>query len=322
MEEKYNFELMWSENIEKKISSIVLNTIKNYKKNNLITHIHKYPIPSKEEIIYILNNLFEILYPGYFTDKNLNNANIQYYLGDKISNVYEKLSKQIANSFRHEHIIKNNKCELCDKSIKKGIEATLYLLENIPNIRDFLSLDVQAAYDGDPAAKSFNEIVFSYPGLFAITVHRIAHVLYEKNIPLIPRIMSEYSHSLTGIDIHPGAKIGKYFFIDHGTGVVIGETCIIGNNVKIYQGVTLGALSFPKDEKGKLLKGLQRHPIIEDNVTIYSGATILGGKTIIGKNSTIGGNVWIVSSIPSNSKVILANSEKNIIIAENKKNHK
>ena len=319
MEEKYNFELMWSEKIEKKVSLIVSNTIKNYKKNNFITHIHKYPIPSKEEIILILNNLFEILYPGYFTNKNLNNANIQYYLGNKISNVYEKLSKEIANSFRHEHKIINNKCEFCDESIKKGIDSTLYLLENIPKIRDLLSLDVQAAYDGDPAAKSFNEIVFSYPGLFAITVHRIAHILYEQEIPLIPRIMSEYSHNLTGIDIHPGAKIGKYFFIDHGTGVVIGETCIIGNNVKIYQGVTLGALSFPKDEKGKLLKGLQRHPIIEDNVTIYSGATILGGKTVIGKNSIVGGNVWVVSSVPPNSKVTLANSDKNIIIAENKK---
>jgi serine O-acetyltransferase len=180
-------------------------------------------------------------------------------------------------------------------------------------------MDVQAAYDGDPAAKSFNEIVFSYPGLFAITVHRIAHVLFEKKTQLIPRIMSEYSHSLTGIDIHPGAKIGKYFFIDHGTGVVIGETCIIGDNVKIYQGVTLGALSFPKDDKGNLLKGLQRHPIIENNVTIYSGATILGGKTVFGKNSVIGGNVWIISSIPENSKVILADTENNIIISKNKK---
>lgn len=177
-------------------------------------------------------------------------------------------------------------------------------------------MDVKSAYDGDPAAKSFNEIVFSYPGIFAITVHRIAHLLYEKNVPLIPRMMSEYSHSLTGIDIHPGAKIGDNFFIDHGTGVVIGETCIIGNNVKIYQGVTLGALSFPKDEKGKLLKGLQRHPKIEDNVTIYSGATILGGKTVIGKNSIIGGNVWIVSSIPRNSKVTLSDAENKIVIKE------
>lgn len=319
MKDKYNFELMWSKNIENKITSIVSNMVKNYKKNDHITHIHKYPLPSKDEIINIINDLFEILFPGYFTNKTLNNANMQYYLGDKITDVYENLSREIANSYRYEHIIKNKKCELCDDSIKKGMEITLYLLDNISRIRNLLSMDVQAAFDGDPAAKSFNEIVFSYPGLYTITIHRIAHILYEKNIPLIPRIMSEYSHSRTGIDIHPGAKIGKYFFIDHGTGVVIGETCIIGNNVKIYQGVTLGALSFPKDEKGNLLKGLQRHPIIEDNVTIYSGATILGGKTVIGKNSVIGGNVWIVSSIPANSKVIVANSDKNIIITENKK---
>ena len=316
MKNKYNIEIMWTKNIENRISNVVSNIIKNYDKDDSIVLIHKHPIPSKKIIIKIIKDFFDVLYPGYFTDKELNKANISYYLGNKISNILEKLSEEIANSFRHEHIIKNNTCELCDQSIKKGIEASLFLLENIPKIRDDLSLDVKAGYDGDPAAKSFNEIVFSYPGLFAITIHRIAHILYEKKTPLIPRIMSEYSHSLTGIDIHPGAKIGKYFFIDHGTGVVIGETCIIGNNVKIYQGVTLGALSFPKDEKGKLLKGLQRHPIIENNVTIYSGATILGGKTIIGKNSVIGGNVWIVSSIPPNSKVRLANTENKIVISK------
>ncbi|MCK4796019.1 MAG: serine acetyltransferase [Spirochaetes bacterium] len=314
MKSKYNKEIIWTQNIENKISSIVSNIIKSYEKKDSIAHIHKYPIPSKDAIINILKDLFDILYPGYFTDKELNKTNIHYYIGNKTVNVLEKLSEEIAKSFRHEHIIKNNICELCDESIKNGTDIALFLLENIPEIRKKLSLDVKAAYDGDPAAKCFNEIVFSYPGLFAITVHRIAHILYEKNTPLIPRIMSEYSHSLTGIDIHPGANIGEYFFTDHGTGIVIGETCIIGKNVKIYQGVTLGALSFPKDEKGKLLKGLQRHPIIEDNVTIYSGATILGGKTVIGKNSIIGGNVWLVSSIPPNSKVTLAGKENKIII--------
>lgn len=319
MSKKYKIEVMWSKKVESRISKIVSFISKNYSDDETIAHIHKYPIPSKEAIIDILKDIFDILYPGYFTDKELNNANINYYLGDKVTGILEKLSEEIANSFRHEHIIKNRTCELCDESIEKGIDATLYLLENIPLLRDYLKLDVQAAFDGDPAAKSFNEIVFSYPGLFAITVHRIAHLLYKKGIPLIPRIMSEYSHSRTGIDIHPGATIDKYFFIDHGTGVVIGETCKIGKNVKIYQGVTLGALSFPKDEKGILLKGLQRHPIIEDNVTIYSGATILGGETVIGKNSVIGGNVWIVSSIPPDSKVTMADSEQKITIIENKK---
>jgi serine O-acetyltransferase len=164
-------------------------------------------------------------------------------------------------------------------------------------------MDIQAAYDGDPAARSMMEVVMSYPGLFAIVVHRVAHVLYRANIPLIPRIMSEYAHSRTGIDIHPGAKIGPGFFIDHGTGVVIGETCEIGKNVKLYQGVTLGALSFEKDADGRLVKGTKRHPNVEDNVVIYAGATILGGKTTIGANSVIGGNVWLTRSVPPETKV-------------------
>jgi serine O-acetyltransferase len=316
MKNKLYKDIMWSKEIEKKINSIVEKINDSFKKDDNISHIHKYPLPSKDKIINIIDMLFDIIYPGYFCYDEVNNININFYIGKKISDILDILSQEIAKSFRHEHIIKNNVCELCDESTEKGIEASLYLLENIPTLRKMLSKDVKSAYDGDPAAKSFNEIIFSYPGLYAITVHRIAHLLYKKDIPLIPRIMSEYSHSLTGIDIHPGAQIGENFFIDHGTGVVIGETCVIGNNVKIYQGVTLGALSFPKDEKGNLIKGLQRHPTIEDNVTIYSGATILGGKTVIGKNSVIGGNVWIVSSIPPNSKVMLADTDKNLIIKQ------
>jgi len=314
MSGKSSKEIMWSKQIENEISGIVGGIIKTYDKTDFISHINKYPLPSKENIIRIIKDFFDIIYPGYFTNKELHKININYFIGDKVTNIMEDLSDEIAKSFRHEHIIKNNVCELCDESMNKGVEASIHLLKMMPEIRLKLANDVESSYNGDPAAKSFNEIVFSYPGLLAITVHRIAHELYKLNIPMIPRIMSEYSHSLTGIDIHPGAKIGNNFFIDHGTGVVIGETCIIGNNVKIYQGVTLGALSFPKDEKGKLLKGLQRHPIIEDNVTIYSGATILGGKTVIGKNSIIGGNVWIVSSIPPNSKVTISDTENKIVI--------
>lgn len=318
MKTKFNKDMLWTKEIENKLSKLVNNITKSYEMDMSVAHIHQYPLPSKDIIINILRDIFDILYPGYFTDKELNKSNINYYIGNKISNILEKLSEEIAKSFRHEHVIKGRSCELCDESMEKGIKTTLYLLEKIPEVRKKLCKDVEAALDGDPAAKSFNEIVFSYPGLFAITVHRVAHVLYEQHISLIPRIMAEYSHNLTGIDIHPGATIGENFFIDHGTGVVIGETTKIGNNVKLYQGVTLGALSFPKDEKGRLLKGLQRHPIIEDNVTIYSGATILGGKTVIGKNSIVGGNVWIVSSIPPNSKATLADVDKKIII--NKKN--
>jgi len=319
MRTKFNKDVLWTKEIEKKLSKLVNNVTKSYEMDMSVAHIHQYPLPSKDITISILKDIFDILYPGYYTDKELNKSNINYYIGNKISNILEKLSEEIAKSFRHEHEIKGTSCELCDESMEKGIKTTLYLLEKIPEVRGKLCKDVAAAFDGDPAAKSFNEIIFSYPGLFAITVHRVAHVLYEQKIPLIPRIMSEHSHNLTGIDIHPGATIGNNFFIDHGTGVVIGETTKIGNNVKIYQGVTLGALSFPKDEKGRLLKGLQRHPVIEDNVTIYSGATILGGKTVIGKNSIVGGNVWVVSSVPPNSKVTLADADKKIIIDKKSK---
>ena len=187
----------------------------------------------------------------------------------------------------------------------------------LPMVREMLEYDVQAAFDGDPAAKSLDEIIFSYPCLVAISIYRLAHELFEQGIPLIPRMMTEYAHSITGIDIHPGARIGKSFFIDHGTGVVIGETCEIGNNVKLYQGVTLGALSFPKDERGKIIRGVKRHPTIEDDVTIYAGATILGGQTIIGKGSVVGGNVWLTHSIPPYTKVTI--EEPRLRISENQK---
>lgn len=303
--------------VETKMKDIISGIADSFKTSYSLDHISKYPIPSKDKIIGILKDLIDILFPGYFAEKEINSVNFNFYLGNKVNQIFEELSYEIEKSYRHEHFLKNNACDLCsqclDKCTENGIETTLFLLENIPEIRRKLFFDVQASFDGDPAAKGYNEIIYSYPGIFAITIHRIAHLLYKKDVPLMPRIMSEYSHSLTGIDIHPGAEIGESIFIDHGTGVVIGETCNIGNNVKIYQGVTLGALSFKKDEKGKIIKGQKRHPTIEDNVTIYSGATILGGETVIGKNSVIGGNVWITSSVPENSKVILSDTQTKII---------
>ena len=197
-------------------------------------------------------------------------------------------------------------------------EVTKHLLTQLPKIREMLKGDVKAAFNGDPAAKSYEEIVISYPGITAIAVYRIAHELYREDVPLIPRIMTEYAHTKTGIDIHPGAKIGKNFFIDHGTGVVIGETSVIGNNVKIYQGATLGALSFRKDERGRIIKGGKRHPTIEDNVTIYAEATILG-DVVIGKDSVVGGNVWIKQSVPSGVTVTIANPDLIYIEHENNK---
>ncbi|HOV13331.1 MAG TPA: serine acetyltransferase, partial [Spirochaetota bacterium] len=265
--------------IEKRMESVITGITNSFKDSYSFDHISKYPIPSKDKIIDILKDIIDILFPGYFTDKEINSLNLNFYLGNKINIIFEELSTEIAKSYRHEHFLKNNSCDLCDtcidKCIENGVEASMLLLENITEIRKKLFFDIKAAFDGDPAAKGYNEIIYSYPGVFAITIHRIANILYNKNIPLIPRIMSEYSHSVTGIDIHPGADIGTGFFIDHGTGVVIGETCKIGNNVKIYQGVTLGALSFKKDEAGKIIKGGKRHPTIEDDVTIYAAATIL-----------------------------------------------
>lgn len=315
MENINHIDKIWDAQTEERIDKIVRKIKKSYEKDDVACHVKKYNLPSKGRIIKILKELFDIIYPGYFFEGELSLSNISYFITNKITFVYSSLAKEITASFRFENDFTLSEDFFSNKDcVQMGKEICLKLLESIPELRRKLILDVYAAYDGDPAAKSYNEIVFSYPGLFAITVHRIAHELFRNKVPLIPRIMSEYSHSITGIDIHPGAKIGENFFIDHGTGVVIGETCEIGNNVKLYQGVTLGALSFPKDERGNLLKGVKRHPTIEDNVTIYANATILGGDTVIGRNSIIGGNVWIISSIPPNSKVTLANIDKSIVI--------
>lgn len=269
----------------------------------------KYAVPSDESVREILSLFQEILFIGYFGRQNIPSWELESHLHVLMSRVYDELAGQIAKSMRHE-------CEgahrLCDNCKAKGEEHALELVRKIPKIRKMLEGDVQAAFDGDPAAKSFDEIIFSYPGMKAIMVHRIAHEIYLQGIPLLPRIMSEYAHALTGIDIHPGAIIGKNFFIDHGTGVVIGETTVIGDRAKIYQGVTLGALSFPKDEKGNLLRGMKRHPTLEDDVTIYAGATVLGGDTVIGEGSTIGGNVWITKSVPPRTKVAIEPPELNM----------
>ncbi|MGQ9604007.1 MAG: serine O-acetyltransferase EpsC [bacterium] len=262
----------------------------------------RYAVPSDESVREILSLFQEILFIGYFGRQTIPNWELESHLHVLMSELYDRLSVQIAKSFRHECVGAH---EVCDNCKSRGEDHALQLISKVPKLRKMLEGDVQAAYDGDPAAKSFDEVIFSYPCIKAIMVHRIAHELYLQGVPLLPRIMSEYAHQITGIDIHPGAKIGKSFFIDHGTGVVIGETTVIGDNVKIYQGVTLGALSFPKDEKGNLLRGIKRHPTIEDNVTIYAGATVLGGDTVIGKGATIGGNVWITQSVPPGTKVVI-----------------
>lgn len=313
MENKIDFH-----EIKKRIDNITDNLTTIKPGSPLTDHINKYQLPSKDAIISILNDIFDIIFPGYYADKEISEINIKGFIGNKINNVYEKLVEEIKKSLMQDHLHKINACEICSMSEIKAVDMTLKMLEELDEIRTLVSKDVIAAYDGDPAAKSYSEIVFSYPCIISITIHRVAHVLYKLGVPFIPRIMSEYAHSLTGMDIHPGATIGEYFFIDHGTGVVIGETCVIGNNVKLYQGVTLGALSFPKDDKGNPIKGKKRHPDIENNVTIYAGATILGGETIIGANSVIGGNVWIVKSVPPDSIVTMDLSNSNIMVSKKK----
>ncbi|MBN1520978.1 MAG: serine acetyltransferase, partial [Candidatus Aureabacteria bacterium] len=277
----------------------------SYKKEGLFEEKRCRKLPSKAIIIEITEDLFKIIFPGFYGRRDLEESTIQYYVGDILDSIYSRLVEEVERALCYwcPAETASDQCSTCDclNSAKKIVSD---FMKKLPRIREALGGDVQAAFDGDPAAKSLEEIIVSYPGLYAIATHRLAHELYLEKVPLISRIMSEHAHGKTGIDIHPGAKIGQNFFTDHGTGIVIGETTEIGNNVKIYQGVTLGALSFPKDERGNIIKGKKRHPTIEDNVTIYAGATILGGDTVIGKNSVIGGNVWLTSSVEPGTKVL------------------
>ncbi len=290
---------------DKKIQNLVGKIAQTYRGDSGINFIDTSNLPVRGEILQILDLLFEVLFPGHTGKRTVTKSNIKFIVGDILCQIYTELSEQIERAYLYQ--CKIDKCEGCDcRTMAENV--TQHLLTELPKIRQMLKGDVGAAFDGDPAAKSYEEIVISYPCISAIATYRIAHELYLKQVPLVPRIMSECAHSKTGIDIHPGAKISKNFFIDHGTGVVIGETTIIGGKVKIYQGTTLGAMSFPKDERGRIIKGGKRHPTIEDNVTIYAEATILG-DIIIGKNSVVGGNVWIKESVPAGVTVTVANTD-------------
>jgi len=278
-------------------------------------------LPSNEEITKLCISLEEILFPGYRTEVLNGDARFKLLLGKTLDEIYDILYDQVSKSlpFRWLGEYTKTKKSLISREIESETEFIVNtILEKLSCIRELIKKDVLAAYNGDPAAMSYAEIILSYPGLRAVAIYRIAHELYELDVPLIPRMMTEYAHSETGIDIHPGAQIGESFFIDHGTGVVVGETCRIGNRVKIYQGVTLGAKSFPLDADGNPIKGIKRHPDIEDDVIIYAGATILGGDTVIGKGSVIGGNVWVTESIPPYSVVIQKHAEIEIRNADSK----
>jgi serine O-acetyltransferase len=294
-----------SQEYRKEIPMLVQELVRTCYQEDSFAHISPEPLPSLDCTIDIIERARRILFPGYFIRSRVDDLNLEYYLGEEETSFFQILSEQIMLCIRHECLRYNQSCSHCEE---KGQETALEFLKALPRLRSMLSKDVRAALEGDPAAHSTDEIIFSYPGLFAVTVYRLAHQLSRQAIPLMPRIMTEYAHGKTGIDIHPGAKIGESFFIDHGTGVVIGETTDIGNQVRIYQGVTLGALSVPKGATEKL-REQKRHPTIEDEVIIYSGATILGGQTVIGARSVIGGNVWITESIPQDTQVFLKRPE-------------
>jgi serine O-acetyltransferase len=287
------------------IPDVVDDLVLSCEDKECFDHISPEPIPSRESMVDLIVKAMHILFPGYFLRDRVDRVNLGYYLGQEVTAFFEALAEQITLSIRHECLRHEQDCTHCRE---RGHETALAFLKELPRLRRVLARDVVAAHEGDPAAKGYDEIIFSYPGVFAVTVYRIAHQLYHRDVPLIPRIMTEYAHSRTGIDIHPGAQIGERFFIDHGTGVVIGETAEIGDRVRIYQGVTLGALSLPRDSV-EAMRQQKRHPTIQDDVVIYSGATILGGKTVIGARSIIGGSVWITQSVPPDMKVFLKSPE-------------
>ncbi len=274
--------------------------VATYTECKYINHLGHRPLPSREAVAEIVCDLLDILYPGFVRRQNLHIGNVEYHVGDLVDGLHDKLTQQIARALRHEF-------EHDEPADFEAIaqQKAIGLLRRLPELRYLLEQDVQSAFLGDPAAKSHIEIVFCYPGLEAVTVYRVAHELFLQGVPLIPRMMTEWAHSKTGIDIHPGARIGPGFFIDHGTGVVIGETCDIGRNVKLYQGVTLGALSFPRDAAGNIIRGMKRHPTLEDEVVVYANATILGGETVIGHHAVIGSNVWLTSSVAPHTVVSL-----------------
>ena len=284
---------------EQQIEGVVDSILADYRNGRDIDQMDIFRHPDKDVVVELIGKLRRIIFPGYFRDKNYHIYNAKHNLSMLIEDVMFNLTRQITL------VLQGSGMQSQDAE-QKAQELCLSFFQRIPEVRALVDTDLQAAYDGDPAATGKDEVIYSYPGLLAITVYRLAHVLYELKVPMLPRMMTEHAHSVTGIDIHPGATVGKYFFIDHGTGIVIGETTVIGENVKVYQGVTLGALS---TRGGQSLRGVRRHPTIEDNVTIYAGASILGGETVIGHDCVIGSNAFITRSIAPGTTVSIKNQE-------------
>ena len=286
------------------LQAVTARLVESYSACGRLHHLGRELLPSRDAVAEIVTDLRELLYPGFGQRQGLHAGNVPYYVGMLLDGLFPKLADQVARALRHECCPE----AAADDFLADARQKTLTFLDRLPAVRAVLEQDVDAAYRGDPAAKSHYEIVFSYPGLEAVTVFRVAHELHALGVPVIPRMMTELAHARTGIDIHPGAAIGPGFFIDHGTGVVIGETCDIGRNVKLYQGVTLGALSFDRDDAGELIHGTyKRHPTLRDDVVVYANATILGGRTVIGAGAVVGSNVWLTRSVEPYAVVILDN---------------
>lgn len=282
----------------KQLARIVESLVDSFHRYGGINHLDGANLPSRDAVVEITRDLLRLVFPGFYDPDPIRSDQLAAYTSELVASISRRLENEVRRSLEY------RPCPGCDPTDLAATAARLTreFLAELPAVRAVLQTDVVAAYEGDPAAISNEEIILAYPGIEAIAVQRMAHLLYQRHVALIPRIMTEWAHNKTGIDIHPGAQIGRYFFIDHGTGVVIGETTVIGNRVKIYQGVTLGAKSFPKDAQGRCVKGIKRHPNIEDDVTIYAGATILGDVTI-GRGSIIGGNVWLIESVPPGTVV-------------------
>ncbi len=282
------------------VPDVVEKLLSSWSSKSCYEHISATPIPSQRKIIDIVEQTRRILFPGYFTQNRLHPTNLEFYIGNETTDLYDKVTEQIHMAIRHDCSRNNRPCINCEVI---SHDLALQFVKKLPEIAETLAKDIDATLAGDPATKSSDEVIFCYPGLFAISVYRIANALFLLEVPTIPRIMTEYAHSKTGIDIHPGATIDAGLFIDHGTGVVIGETTIIGKNVRIYQGVTLGALSLPRN-CGEKLQNQKRHPTLEDNVIVYANTTILGGETTIGEGATIGGNIWLTESVAPGTRVL------------------
>jgi serine O-acetyltransferase len=283
-----------------KLEAVIDRVAADYDGTKEIDNLESAALPNRRAVIEALNHLKPVIYMGFYATRELNRLNLRYAVSEHLYPAFETLVEEIHRALAYQRMC-GRACPPSEAAWAE--EVVLRLFDKLPELRQRLNEDVAAAYQGDPAAKGIEEVIFSYPAIQAITTYRIAHELYQEHVPMIPRIMTEHAHGKTGIDIHPGAEIGRRFFIDHGTGTVIGETTTIGDNVKLYQSVTLGALSLPRDAAGDLIRYGKRHPTLEDNVTIYSGATVLGGETVIGKGSVIGGNVWLTESVPPSSKI-------------------